>query len=281
MNDFWRNALDCFTHLVQCYPNIPIAVMPSSYHFERTDFPSILANRETPCHLFAREKMSYELLVSMKFPDSVHVHLDDDMALCMSDSDWMRNWKRHRERSVRDYILVVERRDIEHHGSSQSLSTDRKFSLPSPIKGRILDVVRPYRRAYLRSKWRKSQNRTPEKLSEEFREECQRLLEDFDADLAGIPWIEGDVSDPLKYSFDEFCRLISEARAVITTRLHVALFGAMVGVPTLVRCGRYGKIHGVWENSLQGFSNVHLFREGRLLDKESVGSPEGSKEQNG
>jgi len=138
------------------------------------------------------------------------------------------------------------------------LSSNRSF-VPDGIAADLAKAcVRPFRRRLKQLMSRRHQ----EQISEPFAEECRSVLSCREPAAAECPWIVADVSDPLHYSFGKFCSLIAGARVVITTRLHAGLFGAMVGVPTYLRTGRYGKIRGVYEQSLVGYPHVRLFGEG-------------------
>ena len=66
----------------------------------------------------------------------------------------------------------------------------------------------------------------------------------------------GDISSRSVVSFDTFCTLIRDARAVCTNRLHVGVLAAMLNKPTLLVEGSYHKTRGIYEYSLRYFPHV-------------------------
>jgi len=88
--------------------------------------------------------------------------------------------------------------------------------------------------------------------------DAEAFLFKFVPDGMGMRIRSADVSDPLKYSFYEFCSLIAGSAAVISTRLHAGVMAAMLDIPTALVTGRYGKIADVYNQSLREKSNVHL-----------------------
>jgi exopolysaccharide biosynthesis predicted pyruvyltransferase EpsI len=251
MNDFWRNALDTFEYHLRAHPDLPIAVMPSSYHFERTDFAGLLQTRTAPCVLFARERISYDMLRGMKRPDCVRIELDHDMALCLANGRMVQRYAEYRASSPKDYVLVVERSDLEHHGNRAPLQIESRYQPDGVFAATAKALVREPRRIVVRNKWRRRGLHGKEVISAGFESETRDFLDKFHPDFAKLPWKCADVSDPLKYSFDEFCSMIAGAAMVVTTRLHAGLLATMLHVPTTIRTGRYGKILGVYDYSLK------------------------------
>ncbi|MGK2941538.1 MAG: polysaccharide pyruvyl transferase family protein [Immundisolibacter sp.] len=59
--------------------------------------------------------------------------------------------------------------------------------------------------------------------------------------------------DPTKYctSFEDWVRLHAGAESIVTNRLHSAVCGAILGLPTTLLPNSYHKSRGVWEHSLR------------------------------
>lgn len=266
MNDYWGSALLPFKYFLRAYPRKPIAVMPSSYFFQETDFGALLCRRESPCVLFAREHMSLRYLLGIKTMPPVEVCLDHDTALALKGT---KLFSVPPGRSPA-YILIIERRDAEHHASSlEPLKTAwvwRRSLLLEAAKA----AIRPARRTFFRLQWRARNAFSSESLTSSFQDECEALIARDLPHFAHLPRVVADVSNPLRYTFRQFCSLISRASAIITTRLHPGIMGAALGIPTYLRGGGYGKIAAVFEYSLRAYPSVHLFAEQGILEDVEV-----------
>lgn len=263
MNDFWRNGLDALAYYSKTFPHVPLAVLPASYDFAQTNLNGILQHRTSRCVLFAREKGSFERLKSLKLPQSVELHIDHDTALLLQDEPLIDKFRRIRIRrtnSSEGYILIVERRDCEHVDLPQMVLGESKLPMSAhPLGIRLAKAIgRHPRRIWCQFRWQHINGILSERVSERLECEVSMGLRDIYPQYSTLTWRCGDVSDPLKYSFQQFCSLISKAEVVATTRLHVAIFSAMLGVPTLIRTGNTDKIGGVWDLSLRLYHNVKL-----------------------
>jgi len=82
---------------------MPVAVMPALYHFQTKDFAAIAKDCQAACLLFARERKSYELLLSTDLPPNIRVELDHDMALSLGHGPLVQRYRSIRENSPKDY----------------------------------------------------------------------------------------------------------------------------------------------------------------------------------
>lgn len=279
MNDFWCDGLDLLGNLSKRFPDKPIAVLPSSFHFTTTNLGDLLAGRTAPTMLFARERKSFELLSSLDLPGDVSIGLDDDTALRLGNDPVVQRWRKHRETQPKDYVLVVERADLEHHGSSAPLGRmDSYLSTEAKWKALARYYLGPTRDALRRRKWREKGIWGCEPLTPEFEAECRSFLETCFPKESKLPWKTGDVSLPLRYSFDEFCELIAGAAVVVTNRLHAGIMAHFLGIPVGFRDGRYGKIRGIFELSLAGKPGMHLFEEGKPVVLDDSPKPTSASE---
>lgn len=245
--------LDKFTHiprlfqrLSQSYPDTPMCVLPSTFYYPTRPFADDVGVRRAPLAIFCRERYSYRHLTEEhRLPPMCSVHLDRDMAFELESDDYVA---RVRAKAPR-HVLIVERVDVEHVAVALSQGSKsmqlRKLAgrvLPPGIKRGLYPLVR-----FMRSK-----RQTP------FRETCERLLRERHPELVGLPRLVADVSNVNTCTFDEFTNAVGEAAAIFTTRLHVAILGAMAGKPTFVFEGPYHKIRGIYEHSLAGRPGVHF-----------------------
>lgn len=98
------------TILKHCPENILI-VGPQSYYFEMTNFPKFFTNHKGKVYLFCREKFSYKLLQSMRFPENVKILLSRDMAFYAIE-DILPLYKNAKVNSF-SYDLLAFREDVE------------------------------------------------------------------------------------------------------------------------------------------------------------------------
>lgn len=89
-----------------------------------------------------------------------------------------------------------------------------------------------------------------------FRHHCEEILRQEHPGLAQMPRLVRDISRRDYSTFDDFCEAVAAASVVLTTRLHVGIFAALLGKPTYIFGGPYHKIRAIYEHSMAGFSNV-------------------------
>ncbi|MEL7472573.1 MAG: polysaccharide pyruvyl transferase family protein [Planctomycetota bacterium] len=240
-----RVPQDNLKRYAQAHADKPLVVLPSSVLFEDTDFGSFFAGRETPAWVFARERISLEQMRRFEYPPAVQLGLDNDMAFQLQDAPVVERLKR----SARSkHLLIVERADLER------VSGEAIQAMPGPnwLKQAIPPALRMTAHR-LRARLKPAQPTT------EFAQQALALLK---ADgLAGDadPIIYGDISEPRVCSSERFLRLIADAKAVVSTRLHVGILAAMIGKPTIVVKGRYHKILGIHDYSMADWSHVRLW----------------------
>jgi exopolysaccharide biosynthesis predicted pyruvyltransferase EpsI len=252
--------LDKFTHiprmfseLSQSYPDKPMCVLPSTFYYPTRPLADDIGARTAPLSIFCRERYSYRHLTEdHRLPDACRVYLDQDMAFELESGEYVARVRTMDPR----HILIVERVDVEHVsvalGAESMSMTARKMAgriLPPGVKQALYPLV----------KFMRSKRHTP------FRECCERLLSAKYPELNGLPRMVADVSNVNTCSFEEFTEAVGHAAAVFTTRLHVAILGAMAGKPTFVFEGPYHKIRGIYEHSLAsrpGITFVPLSEQG-------------------
>lgn len=240
--EFWNPEFKTLREYAQGFKDKPLIVLPSSYYFEKSDFPSCFCERTAPTFLFARERYSFERLQQKKYPAEVFFGIDNDMALALADSPYIQDLKKIKDEN---HILIVERFDLESvtdKPRDQLLPDSVKSLIPKPI----LDVLRDLNHKRKISKTGFS-NSILEKLYQDY------------PHLKDLPVINEDISK-VEFPFDAFVELISNSAIVITTRLHVGILSAMLGKKTIMKAGNgpYPKVRGCFEYSLAHLDHVKL-----------------------
>jgi len=245
--------LDRFTHiprmfrwLSHTYPKKPMCVLPSTFYYPTRSIAEDIGTRKAPLTIFCREAYSYRHLTEQhNLPETCSVKLDHDLAFELEDGPYVA--------SVRamppQHILFVERVDVEHvaialNPESTSMKARKLIGkvVPANLKKTLYFMVR-----FVRSK-----RQTP------FRDCCEHLLKKQYPDLIKLPRLVADISNVNTCSFDEFTQAVGHAAVIFTTRLHVAILGAMAGKPTFLFEGPYHKIRGIYEHSLTDRPDVRL-----------------------
>ena len=87
LNDVWKEY-DILENAIKNNPDCDIIVAPQSFFFNTARFPEFFETCKQEIYLFCRERYSYNLLLSMNFPENVHVYLSHDTALYLSKDDF-------------------------------------------------------------------------------------------------------------------------------------------------------------------------------------------------
>jgi exopolysaccharide biosynthesis predicted pyruvyltransferase EpsI len=239
------------------FPHTPLVVWPSSFHFPDTDLASLFAHRRSPAWLWARDRVSLQLLQAVRFPPTVQLGLEHDLALSLRNEPFFESLS---SQTARAEVLIVERDDWEG-------ATGRTRPLALPGLELVPQKLRSAVRRKLLGRQRQRQDSSP------FAQTCLALVRERHAELGDLTPVVGDVSLPEVCDFQEFLNRVAGATVIITTRLHVAILGFMLARTTYLVEGTYHKCRGVYEHSLQG-GTVQLVRwcreSHRLTDQPSA-----------
>ncbi|MEO0483445.1 MAG: polysaccharide pyruvyl transferase family protein [Planctomycetota bacterium] len=248
MTDIWKIGLERLGELSRAFPEAPLIVMPQTFNYaDKAWVGGMLSDRRTPATLFARDVKSQELLESTPWGDAeVRIERDHDMAFTLDDSEWMA---RQRAACQSKHLLVVERTDAE-----QASSVGESIRAIGPSWTRVIPAAlkMPAKRWIAR---RRAAETNP---SGELAVWSQRVMPGRHPECAGQPMVALDVSHPAYLTFDQFTKLICEASVIVTTRMHVGIFGALLGKPVYLRDAKFGKIRGVYEQSMADTAHVAL-----------------------
>jgi exopolysaccharide biosynthesis predicted pyruvyltransferase EpsI len=221
-----------------------IVVLPSSFYGDEELFKvhQLAKAKKVDLTLFARDKESQKR-VERIFCDTARIIVSHDMAFYLTKADL--NLSNATTRAP--YVLIVERRDAE---LSTGVTTARAWRVP--FKGAIPAAAK-------RSVKRMLERRDASGSS--FASWCLQIAKEDGYSVENF--VYGDVSDGLKYSYDDFLRLVLDAEVVFTTRLHVAILRDIFGKPCYLHStgGEYKKNESVYDHSLRLRRNVKLLQQ--------------------
>ena len=251
--DAYESLVMEISRLLKAFPTTPTTIMPTSYGYTHKSFADLVGDRTAPLSIFAREKYSFDILNS-GLPSKCSLEMDHDSAFHLEVSDQIKKLIHSKQSS---HLLIVERLDAESlgvtdfresNGASPSVSKLRKLSrvvLPQKLRTKMARRLRATQVA---------------KTSQETKlaKHAKQVLFDKHPEFANLPVKAFDVSQPNLFSFDEFCKIVADSAAVYTTRLHVGILSAMLGIPTYLVPGVYHKIIGIYEYSMTDMTHVEL-----------------------
>lgn len=249
-SDFWPFANDTIRDFSQRFPDKPLVIMPSSFLFTETDFPALFTGRNAPVTIIARERPSLNLLKEMDFPCEARFGLDHDSAFALIDDP---QFAPLRDKPIHRDLLIVERGDAERVSemaeegllNSTTLRSIVAAALPRPALMMAARLVGQVRRLG------KDHTQTG------FAQDALNLAEG----VLGYPprtVLAADISRRSECTFPEFCNEIAQSAIIVSTRLHVAILGAILGRRTYIVAGRYHKIPGIYEFSMADLDHVSM-----------------------
>jgi len=254
VSDKWPDGLDVLKDYNERLPDTPIVLLPQSFWFTTTDFPSLFASRRAPAQIFVRETTSYDIIKEMVFPGDVSLGLGDDMALSLRGAPWR---DRYLAKSAAKHIIVIERIDKESPHNKMRLQTPDRYVGKKGVKGLLKQFIPMSIKRGMRRKRAWNTARTLEQTST-FAAFAQETVRREHPDLADLPIAYGDISLPDLVDFDGFCSMIAEAGVVFSDRLHGGICAAMLDKPTYIRPSDNHKIPGIHALSLTEMSHVTL-----------------------
>jgi len=235
MVDGWF-GLDLIADYSRKFPSHPLAVLPSSFRMPRRILAGIERLRTAPMWLWARERPSLDLLRALEPGDNVIPGLDHDLAFSLNENTQITTL---RDTPVEDILLIVERDDWEGPtGRRRPLSPSGLEFIPEQIRTVI--------RRKLLGPIRKKQDQTSP-----FRAAAIRFVNQNRAEGSSLAPVTSDISLAETGSFGDFLHHVAAARVIVTTRLHVAILGHLLGRETYLVEGSYHKFRGVYEYSMQ------------------------------
>lgn len=237
MADGW-SGLGRLATYCRSFPAVPLAVLPSSYYFTHSSLSELCDLRRAELWLWARERPSFDLLLQQQARGArFHVGLDHDLAFSLRRHPLVAELRRPAQPG---HILVVERDDWEG-------PTGRTRPLAPPGFGFIPESVRSRVRRVLVAPLRRRKDR-----ASEFCRAALAFARHRHPETADLPSVTADVSLAETCDFGAFLRHVAGAAVIVTTRLHVAILGQLLAIPTYLVEGRYHKYRGVFAYSMQG-----------------------------
>ncbi len=226
--DCWPGAFDDIIRFRKEFPRTPLIVAPQVFRVRNVDFKAICSISDARMILFARDDMSGTELRETGLPAHCEVHLSQDVAFELANSDFINGLQRT---ALERHVLVAMRKD--EHGCAGLLARTKGIWLPKKIR-RPLSWLRDRIVAQV----------SMDVINTMLREECIST---------SVPRIYRDVS--VSVSFDDFVALVRDAALIVTDRLHVAVFGHLLKKRVIIVCapGYIGKkLRGVYEFSMKG-----------------------------
>ena len=242
--------------------HVPTTLLPTSYHLRSSSMSELVGPRTAPLRIYAREEVSFELLRQMDFDGPVEIGLDHDTAFHLIGSDFLRGLQANRNER---HVLIVERTDaeaiaqskIQRDGQSKGAMTATTVHrpaysglgkyVPSAFRSRLKHaIVLPKIEAVAmqtpvaRSGLQLVHSRHPH--TRQMKVRCY------------------DVSQNQLNTFDQFTKVIADSSVVYTTRLHVGILSAMMGIPTYMLAGVYHKLSGIHAYSMSHWDHVRVLQ---------------------
>ncbi|TWT69067.1 polysaccharide pyruvyl transferase family protein [Crateriforma conspicua] len=255
--DTYESLLNYISELFESCQNKPVTLMPTSFGLSRRSLEDIVGPRDLPVQVFVRERASLEILQARTKSPQFSYALEHDTAFYLLGSKFLS--QQIRKRSPK-HILVVERQDAEsldttnmgvqktqqgHETAGSYLRVAASSMVPDSIKvtGRRLRNLK---------KIEDTNRQTPfAKLASDF-------LVSRHPEHSGTPVRFLDASDNTYSTFPQFVSIIRDASIVLTTRLHVGILSAMLGIPTYLVPGVYHKLSGIHSLSMNTWPHVTL-----------------------
>jgi exopolysaccharide biosynthesis predicted pyruvyltransferase EpsI len=257
MADGWF-GLARLARYCRSFPGVPLAVLPSSFHFTRSNLSELCAGRQAPMWLWARERPSFDLLLQQRAQGwRFQIGLDHDLAFALQQHPLIEDLALTAQPR---HLLVVERDDWEG-------PTGRSRPLSPPGLSFIPEAIRSRARRVLLAPLRRRQDRTSTFCRAALAYAKQRHPE-----AAGLQSVVADVSLAETCDFDAFLRQVAGAAVIVTTRLHVAILGQLLKIPTCLVEGRYHKYRGVFEYSMQSGTVELVTWDGARFHAQSSGN---------
>jgi len=250
MVNLYRHTEEMLLGAMKASPDADLVLLPGGYH---DCSPAVIdAFRAHPgrVSIYARDLRGYERIKRLPLGRPFAVGIDHDSAFDYERSTrFQRIAKRCRER----HILVVERQDVEGRTGAE----DRSVSYTGVSPGIKKMIPEKVKRSVKRSVAMRRARGT------EFAQRAVgRVLQDL-PEYRSRSVFACDLSVPEMFDFESFCRVVADACAVATTRLHVAVLAAMLGKPTYMydNDSDYQKLKGVYDYSMKDMQHVRLIEK--------------------
>jgi exopolysaccharide biosynthesis predicted pyruvyltransferase EpsI len=227
-NSYWGSGLTQMRRYCLDVAAATVLMGPQTYKLTprmEKELLEICADSPSRICLYARDRISYKTVSSLELPPNVSTHLSQDLAFELFDSPFLDERK---SRCTEEHVLLSLRIDRESY--KPLLQRTDRFLAAAKNAPRIIRSL-THRAAYQapRLAWGGL---------------VRRILEE--RGLADAPTLWADASR--FRSFEEFCRLIEQARFVLSDRLHVIIYAYLLGKPAvLVANPNYAKTRSVFE----------------------------------
>lgn len=223
----WPVVMKEISETLEKLDKTELIIGPATFQFGYTDWAGLFT-RFAPriAGLFARDKKSFANIQATRLGNNIKTGLSHDPSLYLRNSQWLEEQKKA---AKNEYVLTALRRDHEMKaGVGEKMFKPFESILPEKIFNKII--------RWSRKRSKRQKIRTAKKLSG-----------------SNLPVKDVDVWN---LDFDGYLETICHAKEIHTDRLHVMVFGAMLGKPVFAYETSYGKLEGVYEQSLKSWANV-------------------------
>ncbi|GHV96298.1 hypothetical protein AGMMS50293_26180 [Spirochaetia bacterium] len=235
-------------------PNLEkIVILPSSF-FECDELLSIFDKRFT---VFCREKRSYDYCVKYKKKNKTGAAfiLSDDMAFNLD----LKLLKSRESENIVTNVLSMPEQFLGKLYEDYGLCMHIRANAVRAFAEKTVTLEDGRRLGYLL----RSDVESVSEVDGEIRGKC--------VDLSSLTWTSCADAGVVKVLTAVFAEVVNTLDIVVTDRLHVGIMAAMLGKRVYLLDNSYGKLSGVYEQSIAGLPYVSLIKdvaEVRLADGE-------------
>jgi exopolysaccharide biosynthesis predicted pyruvyltransferase EpsI len=232
--DVFPQAFEKIADCRRKYKSLPLIMAPQMFRVRNVNFEEICKVSQSPFVLFARDYMSAESLRETNLPEYCQILISQDPVFELRDSDFIKHLM---QVSSEKHVLVAMRKDEfiaqEKLLTGKLLARAKGTWIPKRIR-RPLSWIRDRAVAHI----------SRDIIGDILKQEKLGI---------GLPKIYRDVS--VSVGFEEFVAAIRDAALIITDRLHVAVFGYLLGKRVVIVCSQgyvADKLRAVYDFSMSG-----------------------------
>ena len=227
-------------------------ILPSSFY----NIPKLIKLLNEKFTIFCREKNSYDYLVNSK--TKAKIYLDDDMAFA-TDTNFYYNTGfsngqiNNLKENLKKYSIKKIRNILNDYFIKYCVTYDKVKNILSFIKQDKIKI------AYL---LRQDDEKT-------FKDKTN--INSFDLSVCGGIGDKSCLDNAYVQMLSElFFSAIDCADVIVTDRLHVGISSALLNKEVFLFDNNYGKVSGVYEQSMKQMKNVHLLKQNDLKNIDDI-----------
>ena len=243
---YYEKECDIFFNVFKSKFMQQCIILPSSFY----NIPKLIELLDERFTIFCREKNSYDYLINSK--TKAKIYLDDDMAFA-TDTNFYYNtgFSNGQINNLKENLKQYSIKEIKHILNDYFI----KYCVTYNKVKNILSFIKQdkIKIAYL------------------FRQDDEKIFKDktninsFDLSVCGGIGDKSCLDNAYVQILSElFFSAIDCADVIITDRLHVGISSALLNKEVFLFDNNYGKVSGVYEQSMKQMKNVHLLKQDDL-----------------